>query len=241
MGTMATKQKRIHLISGYIKSVDVDLPYELLSVILMFYPYPAINFDGNVFNLTEEEKELITKWFMRTFDLEETDNCRFTSKLLYDYNKDGKDGVHFHQKCDSNINTFSIVETKFNGHLFGCFYSLSLGSKLSSHADNAAFLCVIRSCFKDKGPKIYRMRDDPLSIKNAYNNHSGCGPTFGRGFDLSIMDVYEKCNYCNHSAPTFKNVSGNELCGGVEYDKEDKRHIFEINKMMTFSIQYKID
>ena len=137
--------------------------------------------------------------------------------------------------------TFTLIETKFNGHLFGCFYSLPLGSRHGSHADNMAFLCVIRSCFKDKGSKIYRLKEDDVSMKNAYNNNGACGPTFGRGFDLSVLDAFEHCSYVNHSFCTFGNLKGNELCGGITYEKQDRRHTFEINKMMTFSIQYKIE
>lgn len=232
------RQKRICLVSGYIKREYTSLPEELVTLILIFYPYPSITFEGNVFNLKEEEMDLITSWFMRTFDLDDTDDVRFTSKLLYDNQRDGHE---FNKKCAQQSNLFSIIETNYNGHLIGCFYSLPLGSKQGSHEDESAFLCVIRSVFiPHQSPKIYRLKEDKDSIKNAYNYHPECGPTFGRGFDLSVMDVYEKCSYSNLGNSCFRKLTGNELSGGIKYDQTNKRHKFEIKNMMTYTIQFTI-
>ena len=122
------------VVSGYIRELQrelcIHIPTDIWIVFIMFYPN-YIQFDGNTMNLTLKEKEIITSWFIKIFSLENKSSI-LTSTLLYDCNKHGKTGKAFHSKCDQNINTFTIVESEFNGHIFGCFLSKKL-NKFEEH------------------------------------------------------------------------------------------------------------
>ena len=163
---MATKSELT--VTGYIrelqKKLEIDIPDDIWLIVVMFYPN-YIEFEGNTMNLTRREKEIITSWFIDIFDLNRQKSVTLTSELLYNYNKHGKEGCNFQEKCDGNINTFSIIQTQFNGHIFGCFTSKEIKQKdeLRYHRDDKAFLCVIRPCFKDKKAEIFKVKKDKMS------------------------------------------------------------------------------
>ena len=227
---MATSGELI--VSGYIRESQAQLhlhiPSDIWMVFVMFYP-GCIEFDGNTLNLSLKEKELITSWFIDIFELQNK-SAILTSKLLYDFNKDGEDGDDFHLKCDGNINTFSIVETEFNGHIFGCFFSKKLelekGKQHHWIDDDKVFLCVIRSCFKEKGPELFKTK----SSSNSYFNALGWGPAFGPA-SLALLTPDNSCSQG-------KEIHGNVLFGGIEYihEKRDEYTTFEIQQMNTFTI-----
>ena len=231
--TMASKRELA--VCGFIRKLqqklNIDIPNDIWMIFIMFYP-AFIDFDGNTMNLTLQEKELITSWFMHVFKLENKQTI-LTSTLLYDYNKHGQTGRDFHTKSDGNTNTFTMVQTEFNGHIFGCFLSKELETPANSDyiVDDKAFLCVIRSCFKDKEPQLFEVEQPEM----AYFNASEWGPAFGSE-DLTLLKTSNECN-CEHEFTDFKNgLSGNILCGGEKYDATDRNRIFEIKEMNTFTI-----
>ena len=225
------------VVVGYIRKLQVrlniEIPEDVWLLVIMFYP-KCIEFEGNTMNLTMEEKDIITSWFLDIFDLE-YNKSTLTSKLLYDYSKDGKEGKDFHKKCDGNINTFSIVETEFNGHILGCFLSKQLrksdpevhyGSLID---DDKVFVCVIRSCFKDKGPEMFQIR----AGKYAYYNAPQYGPAVG----LKDLRLLGTVGQCDHQVTFFsKNLCGNTLCGGNKFDSQNKERRFSIKEVNTFTI-----
>ena len=219
------------IVSGYIREaqqkLDVHIPIDIWMVFIMFYQR-CIQFGGNTINLTSNEKELITSWFIDIFDLQQK-SPTLTSTLLYDHNKDGKKGQNFHQKCDGNINTFTIVETEFNGHTFGCFFSKELKSENRAGGnwihDGKAFLCVIRSCFHDKGPELFK---DETKV-NTYFNADTWGPAFNSASLRLLTHSGSSCSYGD-------GINGNSLCGGTEYNEEKTRYSFKIKEMNTFTI-----
>ena len=226
------------LISGYSRelqrSLRIHVPRDIVVILMMFYP-SCIEFEDNTMNLTLKQKEMITLWFMNIFDLNNKSSI-LSSKLLYDYNKDGKTGRDFHKKCDGNTNTFTIVQTQFNGHIFGCFLSEKLFTPKSWGeylADDKAFLCVIKSCFKGKGPELFKI----ISSDTAYYNVPSWGPAFGSE-DLHLLDSYNKCD-CKHEWTEFEGdgLKGNVLCGGIKYDERNILYDFKIQEMNTFTIK----
>ena len=141
---------------------------------------------------------MITEWFIDVFELQNK-SCRLSSKLLYDYDKDGKQGSDFYTRCLKGNNTFSIVRTNHNGHIFGCFLSKSLvdgahwlGIEMK---DDKAFSCVIRSSFNGKLPELFKIKqDEEFLAYTCYNDH---GPAFGFSFDIALLSLHK--DYCEHS------------------------------------------
>ena len=73
----------------------------------------------------------------------------------------------------------------------------------------------------------------------AYYNVASCGPAFGSE-DLQLLDSYGECK-CQHDdfLIGFEGLHGNTLCGGIEYEKEDKDKLyqFKIQKMNSFAME----
>ena len=76
----------------------------------MFYP-KHIEFEGNTMNLTMEEKEMITSWFIDIFELKHKSSKVLSSELLYIYGENNEKGEDWHAKCDGHINTFQSNRT----------------------------------------------------------------------------------------------------------------------------------
>ena len=222
-------------VSGFVRELQrklkMDIPSDILLVIIMLYP-TWIDFERNTMNLTFEEKDMITSWLIDV--LKVTHTKLITSKLLYDYNKDGKLGRDVHKKCDRNSNTLTIVQTEFNGHIFGCFLSKKLGKTNGNWVkDNKAFVCVIRSCFKDQKPAIFRVKDG----KRGYYDSFQTGPSFGAS-DLTILAQHGE-NRVQTAGCFDDKLCGNMLCGGKQLklkDNNTKFYSFKIQEMNTFTI-----
>ena len=239
---MATSAQRELIVFGYVHDLitlysSLDIPKDIITVIIIFYPC-FIEFNGNGVGLTDKERETITLWFIDLFNLENK-SCTLSSKLLYDYNKDEKSGEVFQNKCLGARNTFSIVQTKFNDHVFGCFLSKPLQKPPANRCsirieDDKAFLCLIRSGFKDKmvAPKIFKIKPD--KAEDAYTQYMDDLPCFGTSFDVQLSC---KCsNYCDHDDSIFDGIEGNILCGGSLYQSSNDDYTFTILNMTTFEI-----
>ena len=179
---------------------------------------------------------MITGWFIEVLGLENT-SCILSSKLLYDFDKDGKNGDNYYEHCLKGKNTFSIVRTNYNGHIFGCFLSKPMNDVVNTNKtnvdDDKAFLCVIRSSFKDKQPTLFKVKQESKYISGIYKTYSWIGPCFGWSFDLQLL----KWDYCCHSNTCFQgDIQGNILCGGEEFNPENASYKFNVVNMTTFEI-----
>ena len=230
--------KRELIVAGFVhilqRKYDITVPTDVISMIIIFYPF-TIQFEGNTMNLTEKEKEVITKWFLDIFELNDKSEI-LSSTFLYNFNSNADD---FHKQCDDHINTFSIIQTNHK-HIFGIFVSKPFNENdpkqagyIGNHIiDDKIFLCVIRSCFEDRGPEIFRVK--PERINTAYFNTKSWFPHLGQN-ELSIYGV--DGNVCHHGDTSFNgNLHGNILCGGPKYDAKAIWIYFSIEKMNTFSI-----
>ena len=201
----------------------------------MYYP-TMILFEGNTLKLTFKEKQMITNWFIDVFELNDK-SAVLNATLLYDYNTDGKTAKDWHNKCKDKCYTFSIIESQFNGHIFGCFCSKSMYNDDGATAwiaDKNAFLCVIRSCFTnfDK-PQIFRIKSDRSNLAFFYDLSQG--PTFGSD-DLTLLGPE---NYVHHAMSCFDGaIDGNRLCGGIQYNGDNTEYKFFIQEMNTFTILF---
>ena len=239
------------IISGFGREIgkefDMNIPEEIIVVIIMFYPQ-FINFEGNTVELTDTEKALITSWFMDVFSLENK-SCILSSRLLYDFNKDGKKGNDFYKKCVDSNNTFSIVRSNHDGHVFGCFLSKSLIKKFKTDecrekiADKNAFLCVIRSSLKDRSPELFKVKTSYQHyIDYAYTCDKERGPCFGLS-DLRLLnnDRGWSCNDNYGQECCFGGMLyGNTLAGGnnkaeATWGSPDTYNFYVVN-MTTFEI-----
>jgi hypothetical protein len=102
-------------------------------------------------------------------------NPGLTWQLLYQRTYDGSSSANFHERCDGQGPTVTIVKLD-NGKLIGGYASVSWNSGGSYFGDSSCFLFSLTNSFKHSH---YRYTN------NLYGN-SSYGPTFGGGHDLYI-------------------------------------------------------
>ena len=107
LGAMLSTQEKHLVVPGYIRRVQeihrILFPIDIIKIIGNLYPQ-FIKFEGNTVELTDTEKCMITEWFIEIFELQNKSHI-LLSRLLYDYEKDGKQGTDFNQHCVSGKNT----------------------------------------------------------------------------------------------------------------------------------------
>jgi hypothetical protein len=134
--------------------------------------------------------------------------------LLYRATRDGFTSEAFHSKCDGKGNTITIIKSHLN-YVFGGFASSAWNSSNTWINDPNAFLFSLRRdgvSFKDK-----------FTVKraeNALNGYSGCGPTFGGGFDIFI------CNQSNTNIGSCSNFGNSyNLPNGYTYGENARDYL----------------
>ena len=104
----------------------------------------------------------------------------------------------FHELCDGQGATVTIIETNF-GNIIGGYTPIPWSSKnVRMKRDGTSFLFLLRkgesSCTKVECPKIWNFLDQGRASAEFEVVHSpDDGPCFGGGSDLYIKD---KCNVC---------------------------------------------
>jgi len=100
-------------------------------------------------------------------------------KLLYNSQKDGANGYTFHQKCDNQGPTYTVIKTKA-GKSFGVFLKNSWHSNEGYVYDQDAYMFSV-----DKKQK-YELVDKNTHAQYAGYGSASYGPTFGGGNDVYI-------------------------------------------------------
>ena len=230
---------------GYIRDNKIEslisniIPNEIPLLIAVFYPI-FIDFEGNSFNLTMDEKKFITEWLEEVLLDDTTQNNVLSSSLVYDANQHGYQGSIYHEKCNKEINKFTIIES-IHQHVFGGFTSVEIPPSPCGYSgaffnDPKSFLFLIRSKFKDHQPKMYKVGDD--IGENALYVDSDYGPIFGETeIALLLNNKNEKgSHFVYHRGSTYPGIKGNTLCGGDTFEEEDNMFQFIAKNIQTFTI-----
>lgn len=121
--------------------------------------------------LNQQHKDQVVRWIGR--------DCNF--QLLYKISRDGCTPTKFHQRCDDQGATITILYNT-NNTIFGGYLSQSWNSNGGYIYDPVAFL--FRLQFNGLfDPARFPCRD----AKHAGYGNGGYGPTFGCGYDLSTF------------------------------------------------------
>jgi hypothetical protein len=147
--------------------------------------------------------------------------------LLYRATRDGFNGEAFHSKCDGKGKTITIIKSNLN-YVFGGYASSAWNSFGTWINDPNAFL--------------FSLRRDGVSFKDKFNvklaqhalfGNSGCGPTFGGGFDIFI------CNQSNTNIGSCSNFGNSyNLPNGYTFGGNAKDYLAgNWNKWTTTEIE----
>ena len=135
--------------------------------------------DETLFNggalLIEEHQEKLNEFYGKW-------NTKWV--LIYKATKDGFRSTDFHQHCNNQGPTMTIIQSKTSGYLFGGYTSISWISKGYYVADsNGPFLFTLTNPHGIPPAKYQIARPE-----YAIHDLSGYGPTFGGGHDIYICD-----------------------------------------------------
>ena len=149
---------------------------------------PSTTFLNSGTLLSDEQRTLLFEFSGKT---------QKNSQLLYKATRDGFDANAFHNRCNNQGATITIIRSN-NGYLFGGYASVPWTSSGSYMADDKAFLFTLINPHNIP-PTKYILK--PANIASAVYHHSSYGPTFGSGHDLNI------CANSNSTNSSYTNFS----------------------------------
>ena len=154
-----------------------------------FYPI-CLEFKESKLKLKWQEKESLTQYLMQTLvkDNENAMNKSLSSVVLYDAETDGMTANTWHEKCDHNANTFTLVETEYD-HIFGCFASVPFDEKIRKRQnDFQSFLClkILNVHYYVHMFQRRKVRQKYMVIMVLYSA-SGFVPNWGHSFNVGTF------------------------------------------------------
>lgn len=138
--------------------------------------------------------------------------------LLFKSSVDGDSSQKFHDKCDFNGATITLVRSE-TGRRFGGYTSISWDKNLGNYntkGDNFLFSLDARKYYKNTS-----------GSNHTYHNGS-YGPTFGGGYDLYISSGCMSNQNSYTSKSNYDMTSAYELNGGVQKFKVLDYEVYKI-------------
>ncbi|RGB41332.1 TLD-domain-containing protein [Rhizophagus diaphanus] len=144
--------------------------------------------------ITFQHIELISKWIDK-LDIKDKLTLSYEFKLILRGSRDGFTASKFHEICDNQSNTLTVIKVKDSDEILGGYNPLEW-------SQTNYFYSITRDSFIFSFENVYNIERHILSrVKNeqrAIYNVNNCGPLFGaNGDDLSIWgnDFYDR-SYC---------------------------------------------
>jgi hypothetical protein len=159
------------------------------------------------------------------------DSAKKQWKVIYKASKDGFASTTFHQKCDNQGETITVIKAS-NGYLFGGYNPQSWTSNSVYTNDGKTFL------FSLVGAKGQQPTLCP-TISGKGNSTYGCstyGPTWGGGHDLYLVSG------CDKSSGSYSNLGYSFSAPGLTYNTQPCKDFLagSYNFMVTEIEVYKI-
>eukprot|EP00588_Corethron_pennatum_P027358 CAMPEP_0194312080 /NCGR_PEP_ID=MMETSP0171-20130528/9001_1 /TAXON_ID=218684 /ORGANISM="Corethron pennatum, Strain L29A3" /LENGTH=601 /DNA_ID=CAMNT_0039066451 /DNA_START=172 /DNA_END=1977 /DNA_ORIENTATION=+ len=158
----------------HVDEADTIFLYRLLTV-LGIDEGLSVSLDSIILKEEEYQREL--------YKFLDVDNLDGNLELLYRGSRDGYSGSTFHEKCNNQGATVTVIKST-EGFVFGGFADLPWTSDGDYHASPKAFLFALKS---HSGIESTKMRIQ--NNRAVYHDEDGeYGPTFGDGHDLHIAN-----------------------------------------------------
>jgi len=189
-----------------------------------FSQYSSARFGSTVIDLestilTKEEKCVLISYLPKGFGTK--------LKLLFRASRDGFGASNFHNKCNNQGPTVTIVHSEKN-HVFGGSTAQSWTSNSQWKKDSEAFLYLLRS--SNASQKSQKWTIKAGQEEYAIYNHSVYGPTFGHGHNLRLWDN------CNSNKDSYSNPSVS-YNGPTSHDVLAGERNFSVKDYEVFQVQ----
>ena len=165
-------------------------------------------------NLTIKQYNTLKNWILSIND--QNKDCNF--EILFDSNDSSKD---FHELCDNQTNTLTLIETK-NNFKFGGFTECAWSSNKEEKKDDNSFLFSL-----DKNKKYIKKDKEKSSIY--------CNPDYGPFFgSYDKNDIVVKGNIKNGSVKKNGSFLDEEIFKEINGGKSN----FAIKNLKVFKINF---
>ncbi len=151
--------------------------------------------------------------------------------LLWRASRDGFEASTFHQICDGQPNTLTIIKDT-TGCIFGGYTSLpwSSPSLSQSKPDTTAFLFTLAN--PSNSPLKLKVTD----AKNAVIHYLNCGPAFGSGFDLYVSDLSNTSLTSYMWLASYEFPGGKSSAEGGKFILGDSNNFFQSAEIEVFQV-----
>ena len=193
---------------------------DITDIIYQFY---LIRINSNILS-SDEQIELYNLLFDRKKTQKNNHNIKsMDTKLLFRGSEHGFDRKKFHEICDNQGPTVTIIHNE-NDHVFGGYVSISFDKDAGKADDPTAFLWIVRPIVK-----VYGLTDEYSNGESALWNSPYFGPKFGRGEDLWVGGSHNGCH------PTTFEFDATELTGSTDVDDF---YSFDVKEYEVFSVSF---
>ena len=193
----------------------------LYSEIQKIKTYNIENIDSIILKESNKNKELLEKIYewIGYKKLE----------LLFRGTRDGMINSSFHNKCDNQGATITLIRN-IKGNIFGGYASSPWTNACSYNSAPDSFLFSLTN--------IHNIEPTKFPSKNDYNeiyNHSNYGPRFGSGCDLGIYTDFIKSGGWSNFPCTYQDIlgKGKSIFTG---DLNNDNSKFKLNEIEVFKV-----
>jgi hypothetical protein len=144
-----------------------------------------INIDSKI--ITSQHIELISKWIDRLKITDEIKNA-YNFKLLSRGSRDGFGAKKFHEICDNQSNTVTIIKVKDSNEILGGYNPIEWNSDNSYDVTKDSFIFSFKNSYDVESYILSRVKDENYAIWNHYKYYSSFGDS-----DLLLIDNIGNC------------------------------------------------
>jgi hypothetical protein len=137
--------------------------------------------------ITSQHIELISKWIDRLKITDEIKNA-YNFKLLSRGSRDGFGAKKFHEICDNQSNTVTIIKVKDSNEILGGYNPIEWNSDNSYDVTKDSFIFSFKNSYDVESYILSRVKDENYAIWNHYKYYSSFGDS-----DLLLIDNIGNC------------------------------------------------
>ena len=181
----------------------------------------TLDIDSNILKESNRENEFLQKIF-------EWSGYK-KMELLFRGTRDGMTNTAFHNKCDNQGQTLTLIKND-KGYIFGGYASISWKNE-SNHTFHSApdsFLFTLTNIHNTQ-PTKFPSKNDNKEIRH----YSGYGPAFGYGTDLGINGNISNNGGWSNFPYTYQDVLGK---GKSIFTNDNNNGSFKVNEIEVFKL-----
>ena len=148
-------------------------------------------------------------------------------ELIYRGTRDGMTGKAFHNKCNNQGETITLIKND-KGNIFGGYASISWTSDNSYHSAPESFIFTLTNIHNTE-PTKFPSKNDNYEVAHSSN----CGPRFGGGNDIHLDSDFKGKKGQSYFPCTYPDILGK---GKSIFTGDSNNVYFSISEIEVFKI-----